>query len=254
MKVRQAKLEDIDRLADIDLDLFGKAYGDALPQKSEVVAMLTKRLVNNFGSMYVAEVDGVVEGFVTGFRTNVPYESFVSWEHSTADGTLDGKVDRDGRYGYVANMTIKHEAVVLGGEEMLLANLFASAIRDGLEYAYFVARMPHFKRWIEKQEKNGNGVTNDKTLQQHAEFYLEHRNQDGKRYDPQLRMYEGLGFQLKRMVADAFEDDASMNYGVVFTADVPPGAALKRIKPVRQLMSAGLRLAAKDPRILKKVF
>lgn len=252
--VRLANIDDMGRLADIDLELFGKAYGDALPPKSEVVDMLTKRFNNSPATMHVAELEGIVEGFVTGFLTNVPLEDFVSWEECTANGTLDGKVDPNGKYAYVANMTIKHEAVKNGAEDMLLANLFADGIGFGIEYAYFVARMPHFKRWLEVQDKLGKGINEDNTLQQSAERYLDLRIADGRRYDPQLRMYEGLGFELKRLVPKGFEDEASMDYGVVFKADVPPSARLKKIKPVRQATAAALRLVAKNPRLLRRVF
>lgn len=248
--VREANFDDIDRLADIDLLLFDKAYGTEKPEKQEVVDMLHQRLANNPGWMFVAEMNGQVEGFVTAFRTNVPLEDFVSWEHSTNNGTLEGKVDANGKYGYVANMTIKHEAVEQGAEDMLLANLFANGIAHGVEYAYFVSRMPHFKRWL---EANDRLTTNEAELQSAAEEYLELRNEDGKRYDPQVSMYESYGFKLKRMVPKAFEDDASMDYGVVFKAEIPPSPALKKIKPIRLALAGTLRQVAKHPKLLRKV-
>jgi hypothetical protein len=250
VSVRVATSADIDRLADIDLLLFDKAYGDTKPEKKEVVEMLTQRLANNPGWMFVSEVNGVVEGCVTAFRTNVPIEDFTSWENSTANGTLEGKVDPKGKYAYVANMTIKHEAVELGAEDMLLAYTFANGIRDGVEYGYFVSRMPYFKRWLDSQQ---DGHT-DGNIQGLAEQYLElRREEDGKRYDPQLRMYENYGFKLGRMVPDAFEDDASLGFGVVFKAAVPPNETLKRIKPLRSIIAYTLRQAAKHPKLLAKV-
>jgi hypothetical protein len=250
ISVRQAKATDIERLADLDLLLFDKAYGTKKPQKQEVVEGFTKRLNNAKGWMFVAEVNGAIEGFVTGFRTSQPIEEFESWENCTANGTLDGKVDPKGKYVYVANLTVKHEAVELGAEDMLLANLFANGIRDGIEYGYFISRMPHFKRWLESQGvPNHEGDTNKL-----AENYLNLRQSNGKRYDPQLRGYENYGYKMKQMVANAFDDDASLNYGVLFQADVPPSGVLKKIKPIRSLMATGLRQAAKSPKLLTKCF
>jgi hypothetical protein len=250
VNVRNATFDDIDRLADIDLILFDKAYGTAKPEKQEIVDMLEQRLANNPGWMFVAEVNNQVEGFVTAFRTNTPVEGFESWEHSTANGTLEDKVDPSGKYGYVANMTIMHDAVELGAEDMLLANLFANGIESGLEYAYFIGRMPHFKRWL---EANDALTTDAVELQKLAEQYIDLKNEDGKRYDPQVRMYEGFGFHMKRMVAKAFEDDASMDYGIVFQADIPPTEALKKFAPVRILTANVLRQVAKHPKLLAKV-
>lgn len=251
LKVRKAQLSDIERLADIDLLLFDKAYGQEQPQKDEIVESFTKRYLNNPDWMFVAELNGEVEGFVSAFKTNVPIEDFVSWEHSTADGTLEGKVVPKGKYVYVTNMTIKHEAVELGADDMLLANLFANGIRDGVEYGYFISRMPYFKRYLESE----GIVPSDKAdLEKQAHQYVELRREDGKRYDSQLRMYESFGFELKRTVPDSFQDDASMDFGVICKADVPPSEFLKKIAPVRYAISTALRLAAKNPKVLKKVF
>ncbi|HVV66859.1 MAG TPA: hypothetical protein VHB72_02165 [Candidatus Saccharimonadales bacterium] len=249
VKVRTATDEDLDRLADIDLLLFDRAYGTEKPDKQEVVDMLRQRLHNNPGWMFVSEVDGVVEGFVSAFPTDKPLEEFTSWEDSTANGTLEGRVKPHGKYGYVTNMTIKHEAVELGAEDMLLANLFAKGIENGMEYGYFVARMPHLKRWVESQ---GVAPTSE-NKQELAEQYMELKREDGKRYDPQLRMYEGYGFKPQRMVADAFEDDASLDFGVVFRANVPLPAPLRKIKPVRKLAAFALRQLAKKPKLLQKL-
>jgi hypothetical protein len=250
LTVRHAKPEDISALADIDLLLFDKAYGTEKPEKQEIVDMLTKRLENAKDWMFVGELDGEIAGFVTAFRTNKSLENFVSCEDSTNHGTLEDRVDPDGKYVYVANMTIKHEAVEQGADTMLLANLFANAIRDGAEYGYFIARMPHFKRWL--QAEGVDLGTAD--IQSLAEKYLElRRPEDNKRQDPQLRMYEDDGFKLKRMVPNAFEDDASMNYGVVFKAAIPPIETIKKIKPARLAIAALLRQAAKHPKLLEKV-
>jgi hypothetical protein len=250
VKVRKATLDDIDRLADLDLLLFDKAYGEKQPPKEEIVAMLTKRYENNPDWMFVAEMDGTVEGYVTAFRTSKSAEEFESWEESTAEGTLEGKVDPKGEYLYVANMTIKHEAVEQGAEERLLANLFAKGIGEGCRYGYFTGRMPHFKRWLDDQ---GIKPTAE-NKQQLAEKYLElRREEDGKRYDPQVRMYEQYGFKPQRMVADAFDDEASLNFGVVYKATPPLQNIVRKIKPLRTLVGYSLRQLAKKPKILRKV-
>jgi len=250
--VRKAQLEDIDRLADIDLELFDQAYGEALPNKQDVVEMLTSRWENAKGWMFVAEQNGQVEGFVTAFRTNKSSEDFESWEDSTANGTLEGKVDPKGKYVYVANMTIKHEAVVQGAKDMLLANLFANAIHEGgVEYGYWESRMPQFKEWL---DATGREAASDEELDQLAHEYSQLTREDGKRYDWQLRMYESDGFKLKNLVANAFNDQASMNYGAVFYVPCPPKPdILKRIAPIRKSYAVALRAIAKNPKLLAKV-
>lgn len=254
-KVRQASLDDIDRLADIDLALFSGAYGEELPTKESVVEMLTQRYQNCPEWMLVTEMDGEVEGFVSAFPNNVPFEDFVSWEQSTANGTLDGKVDRGGKYAYVTNMTINHNAVLAGAREMLAASLLANAIELGTEYAYFESRMPHFRSWLDEQIEAGNMLEPKKdSLQQAAEDYMNLRREDGRRYDAQLRMYERFGYKLARVVPDAFKDEASLNFGVICKAEIPPNnPTLKKIMPLRKAMAGGLRTIAKSPSIIQKV-
>jgi hypothetical protein len=249
--VRHAKLDDVERLADLDLSLFKKAYGKAPPDKADLMEMFTSRIANNPNWMFVAELDGVVEGFVTAFRTNVPLENFVSWEHSTADGTLDDKVDPHGKYGYVVNMTIGPTAVKAGAEDMLLANLFANGISAGLEYAYFVSRMPLFRRWLLTQ--NISPITSDESnLNDLAQQFSELRR-DGKLRDPELKMYESFGFKREQLVPNGFQDEASLNYGVVLKAEIPAQGRFAHLKPVRTAMAFGLRQVAKHPKLLKKV-
>jgi len=249
IKVRHATLNDIDRLADIDLELFRKAYGEDIPPHEEVTTMLKKRYLNNPDWMFVSEVDGQVEGFVSAFRTNVASENFESWEKSTANGTLDDKVDPDGKYIYVTNMTIKSDAVRLGAEGMLLANLFANGIEAGVEYAYFISRVPYFKHWLKKK---GLELTDGDELQRIAEEYVNMRRRDGSRRDPELRIYEKLGYSLERTVPEAFQDEASLNFGVICKVDAPKNK-LMTIKPARLAYAAALRRVAKHPKLLGKV-
>lgn len=254
IKARLARPEDIDRMADIDLELFDKAYGEEKPSKQEVVDMLTRRLENGGDCMFVAELDGKVEGFVSAFRTDSSADEFSSWEYSTNNGTLDGKVAPDGKYLYVTNMTIRNNASKAGAKEMLLANMFAYAIEAGVEYGYFESRMPLFKRWLDRQTKNGLEVDDNEALDSIAEQYMDLRMDNGKRYDPLLRMYEGYGYHIDRLVPDAFSDDASLGYGVICKADIPPvHSRLKQFKAVRRAYAGAVRLAAKSPKLIQKV-
>lgn len=63
-------------------------------------------------------------------------------------------------------------------------------------------------------------------------------------------MYEGDGFKLGEPVAGAFDDEASLNFGVVCKAAVP-GSGL--VYPARKMLAAALRQVAKHPKLLEKV-
>ncbi len=249
-KIRTAKLDDLERLTEIDIKLFRKAYGAELPDQKDVYEMLKKRYLNNPDWMFVAEVDGVIEGFVSAFPTNVSKEEFVSWEESTANGTLDGKVNPEGKYAYLTNMTINSEAVKLGAEEMLLGNLLAKCISEGTEYGYFISRIPSFKRYVARNQIN---VENAEDLRLVAEEYANSRRKNGKRRDPELNMYENLGCNLERTVQDAFSDDASLNFGVVCSVMNPIKNKITDIKPIRLTAGLILRKISNHKKILNKV-
>jgi hypothetical protein len=154
-------------------------------------------------------------------------------------------------------MTIKRDAVKAGAEGILLASLLANAAEAGVEYAYFVSRMPHFKQWVEREVKAGKREPfgpKSEDLQTAAEYYFELRDEDGKRYDPQLKMYESFGYKLERVVAEAFDDDASYNYGVVGKADIPPSNVFKKVKLARKAVALALRCMAKYPKVATKLF
>lgn len=242
--VRTAREEDIDRLVDIDLEAFDSSYGEAAPDRSEVTEMFRRRLANAGRWMVVVEKDGQVEGFATAFRTDKPVDQFVSWEESTNNGTLDDRVNPEGKYAYVANMTVNREAGVSSAMDALLLSLMANVIEEGgVEHAYFEARMPGFAEWAATKQDTSNS-----DIHALAREYADSRREDGKRIDWQLRMYEGLGYELRRLVPDAFSDAASLDYGALFKAAIP--AVARAPRPVRQAAAGVMRFVSRHPRIL----
>jgi hypothetical protein len=253
--VRKAKLKDMERLAELDLSLFKKSYGAEKPTKESLIEMFTKRYTNNPKWMFVTEVDGQVEGFVTGFRTNKSKDDFISWEDCTANGTLDGCVDQKGKYAYIVNMTIAPGAVNAGAEDKILATLFAKTIESGVEYAYFSSRMPIFRSWLKyKQGINPESDIPEDELFELATKYVNTRKENGDRLDYELQGYENYGYTLGRIVPNGFQDNASMNFGVITTASIPPNNFLKRAMPIRKLIGGSLRYVANHhPTLLAKV-
>lgn len=259
--IRRATLDDIYSLADLDLRLFEGAYGEEPPTHGEVVSMFTRRFVNNPDGMFVAVVNGEIKGFVTAFLTNKPIEDFKSWEDSTANGTLDGRVDPHGKYLYVTNLTMDTHGTG-NALDSLLASAFAMGIEHGVEYGYFCSRMPGFRRWATaRAEELGVEVPNGEELDIWANEYTHlTRTVKSKRgvqvrpLDRQLSFYTGLGLELTHAVPNAFEDYDSMNYQVPVKAHVPGFAAWSRhIKPARIAIAAGLREVARHPKVLAKV-
>lgn len=260
VRVRKANLADAERMAEIDLSRYKRVYGENPPSKEEATNIFTHAIENaGPGWTYVCEVDGKTEGLVNAFRTNKSMDEFVSWEDCTADGTLDGRVDPNGKYVYAANLTVNPNAMKCGGEDMLIANLMAQAIQEGIEYGYFISRMPIFSAWVKRQTRlqNVEPEISPETLDDLAYRYANTKEVIGGkevRIDHELRMYEELGFKIGRVVRNGFQDPQSMNYGVLCKVDVPPKGVMKKSKLVRGGLATGLRLIAKSPKVLEKTF
>jgi hypothetical protein len=147
----------------------------------------------------------------------------------------------------------------LEGEDMLIANLMAQGIQEGIEYGYFISRMTIFSAWVKRQIRHGE-VHSDISAEALDNLAVQYANSkdvvDGKevRTDYELRMYEELGFQMGRVIRDGFQDPPSMNYGVLFRADVPPKGVMKKSKLIRYGMANSLRIMARHPKVLAKVF
>lgn len=252
--IRSAVEADIEQIVDLDLKMFRKAYGDKLPSRDEVKEMMTRRLQNlgQGGWMHICVVDGKVEGFITAFLTDKPQERFRSWEDSTNNGTLDGVVRPDGKYVYVANLTVAPQASRHKGRERLMANVFASAIgTTDAEYGYFESRIPRFSRWLNRQDINPSEL-DTATLDAYAQEYVNlTRTVGGKNVavDPQVRMYESAGMHRGVLVPDAFKDPESLDYGIVFKAPIPQVP-----KPFKRLAKSALEIVAKSPKIAAKIF
>jgi N-acetylglutamate synthase-like GNAT family acetyltransferase len=258
--IRKAEHSDIERLAEIDLARFRKAYGINPPTKEEVKDMLTRRLYNSPDLMFVSELDGKVEGFITGFLTNKPMESFTTWEETTNNGTLDGVVDPEGKVMYIVNMTVNPNAAKKTGAEMLEASLMAYALEHGVDYGYFVSRMPQFKQWLKKKQVSDEMLKDEIKLDALAEEYAySTKVVNGKdvRTDLELRMYESAGFKLVKVVRGGFSDEASLDYGVACRVDVPPEKLLRflcRSSLVSKATAGFLRFAIKHPALLEKIW
>lgn len=260
LTVRNATQEDIGALAALDLRLFKGAYGDKRPAMGEVITMLSKRLDNNPDGMFVVTVGDEPKGFVTAFRTNVPVDEFRSWEQSTANGSLEGVVERDGKYLYIANLTVDTRGAA-GATDMLLARVVAQAVGGGVEYGYFCSRIPGFRRWAEAQAKeSGSALAEGAALHELARQYasltrkVDNKGKKMRPYDPELSMYESRGFERVKLVPGGFSDYKSMGYEVLFKAAVPGFAAwTKNIKPLRLAFAAGIRKLASHPRLLGKL-
>lgn len=253
--IRDATVADLDRLTELDLMMFDGAYGESVPDYDETREMFARRLANIGlgGHMLVCEVDGEVNGFGSYFRTDKPWEEFVSWEDSTNNGTLEGVVAPEGRYAYVPNMTVAPKASQVRGMQKIMVNLVGRAIYDGIDYGYFVSRVPELTKWLQSEGYDYRNMTIaelDKLALQYS--LLKETSSRGKSepMDYELRTYTRSGFEQGKLVKAGFSDKESLDYGVTFKAPIPFNRAPR---PVRSAVKVGLSLAARSTVLMSKI-
>lgn len=233
-RFRSARLEDIPAIVALD----ASRYEDVTTEyAADPAAMFERRLANAPDWFWVMED---YAGAIVGILSTAPVAhgpaDFVSWEHSTADGTLDGVVDPKGEFVYVVALTTSEEVGKSGDEDRLIAYGLGAGIRRGYSVAYFSGRMPgyHYHPELTPQA-----------------YYDAKTEIDGRKValDKQIRLYESLGMRRIRLVENGFEADwKSSGYGVLFQYDLPFARP-----PLSWLMGTLLQMAVQRPWLWARV-
>lgn len=231
LKVRLAQPTDLDGILAVDHERYGKIGEEVAASHPMMEERI--RISNEVGSgwFWVAEQQRKIVGILSLQPTSRKPKDFVSWETSTDNGRLTRTFDERGKYLYVVALTAAHSAPKYT-VDLLTINGLAKWLETGKGTVYFCSRMPGYHLHNE-----------DMT----AEEYFGAKCSDGKPLDPQLRMYQSMGFRPKRLVANAFSGDwESGEYGVLFVGENP----LQKM-PFRKLIAAMVRLLAKRRTMVK---
>ncbi|MDB5166441.1 MAG: family N-acetyltransferase [Candidatus Saccharibacteria bacterium] len=269
-KLRAATEQDIDAIVDVDMKSFSAVYAGYDQDPETLRAELTETFRGRFekvggGWMPVLEKDGEIVGFMTCCPTNKTPDEFKSWEDTTDNGTLENTYDPDGKNIYVVTLSVLPEGSA--GKDMLFADQIGKMMREGYECGFFESRMPGMRSWLNRQMKKSGREIDDLSTEEKDAFAEQYFNLKsvvgGKevRYDRLLRLYERVGCNCIKMVPDAYQDEPSMNYGVVCVYDgqeLFDGSVLPFKLPQNRLTrwAAGglMQLAARSPKATNKFF
>lgn len=265
-KPRDVRMEDIPTLVDIDMRTFRnvyKHYGKSDEVlKQELLVKFTDR-INLVGKDWVQVLegdDGNLYGFMMNCPTSKPPEDFTSWEDTTDNGTLETTFDPDGEYLYVVSLSVLPEATKVDAQDMLFMATIGKLVAAGTTQAYFESRLPNFKRWVKsycrENEYEFDALTDEDKDSLASKYYQLKTNIDGKEValDPLLRLYEGVGCKFEKVVPDAYQDDLSMNYGVVCVFDNPMPGILQKSRLASKACGKAIGMLSKYQRIAEKVF
>lgn len=256
-RIRHPIESDLPSMLHVEFERYPTFYKGDYKKKEQIEAKFRKRIEIAHKWMWVLLQDETVVGFISGQPTNEEPESFESWEKSTNNGTLEGTYYENGKNIYVVNLDVRRSATKMNGQYLLMAALGAKLVREGKEKVVFESRMPGFRDWLFKVRKMEPAVWQHLSAEQklrEAEKYTSLTTmKDGKEvlYDKLLRFYEGGGFTFVKVYPNAFEDNESLNFGVLCVGLNPVPRRL-RVLPVNIVVSGAFRLIGKNQKLFEK--
>ena len=264
MNVRPAMYRDLERLVEVDMQAFRSVYRHYDVSLTELKADLFDKFQQRFervGSKWIAvlEKDKQVVGFLTACPTSKPPEDFVSWEDTTDSGTLASTYDPDGKYLYAVSLSVVPEGSKLAGQDMLMVDLISKVI-EGDYTAYFESRLPGLKRWMHRRCREGGSTLDslsEAQKQTYAEDYFRLNTQflpGDKPIDPLLKIYHAMGAYFPRLVPNAYQDELSMNYGVVAVYENPLPSFLNKSPKLRKSAALAVRGISRSHYLTKRIF
>ncbi len=266
-RVREYRSDDLDSMVELDMASFKKVYSEYDKSEDEMRQELKSQFatrIEKTGSEWVQiledENSGKLLGFLMSCPTSKKPEDFESWEDTTDDGTLETTFDPEGENIYVVSLTMASNTFGKGYPDMLYANLAAKGVKMGYSRAFFEARLPGLKRWVERQcdeKKIDFDALSKEQKDRFADEYFNLKKVDKKGkevpYDPLIRSFSKLGCNFVKVIPEAYKDEPSMNYGVVTTFENPLPQQLKNNKPVRHLAASAIKFSS-QPNKLKNIW
>ncbi len=265
LKERAVTREDIAQLVEVDMIAFANVYkdyelkGDAL--RADLIEKFTGRFDMVGGDwMRLVERDGIIAGFMTCCPTSKTPEDFESWEKTTDNGTLESTYDPDGENVYVVSLSML-PGVGEAARNMLFTNQIGKLIEGGRKRAFFESRLPGLGAWAQRECKESGRDYENLTKDEQMElaeryFHSTKTNSKGKEVplDRLIRIYDGAGCRFTRVVADAYDDAQSMNFGAVGIFENPLPESLQKNLFARKVVGKTVQAVAKSRWLMSKAF
>jgi hypothetical protein len=263
-KSRGATEADIERLVDVDMHAFESVYRNYGMSKEELRADLIEKFRGRLEMvggdwMRVVEKDGIIAGFMTCCPTSKSPEDFESWEKTTDNGTLKTTYDPDGKNVYVVSLSML-PGVGEGARNMLFADQIGKIIEGGHERAFFESRLPGLGAWARRecreQGTEFDALSKAEQKELAERYFATTKTVKGKEVpiDRLIRIYTGAGCKFTRVVADAYDDAPSMNFGAVGVFENPLPKAVRNNRLVGKIVGKSVQMLAKSHWLMQKVF
>lgn len=269
VKVRTSRPDDLDALAEVDVDSFWQVYKNYGKSRADMIAEMKEKFRNRleligYDWLQILECgdkEKEMIGFMMCCPTSKQPEDFISWEDTTDNGTLATTYDPNGHNVYVVSLTMAQGTLHTEAQNMLYGNLMGKFISGGFDRAFFESRLPGLRAWVGQAAAASGRKVEDissEELDGMAEHYLHLTKKDkhGKdvAYDPLIRTFSTVGCEFVKVVPNAYQDEPSMNYGVVSVFNNPLPKWSRKAPLIASGVGSMLRAASRSYKLMKKVF
>lgn len=189
---REAVVGDIEGIASLEKKVWGK--------NAATVGNLENRIKTFSRGNIVAVLDNKIVGYVCGvIISRSAAKSYATWYDYTDNGDAKKVFDPNGDLLFGVSLTVDNDVRNRGLGSNLLINIARMCIENNLKSGILGGRIPFYYK------KRGMPV----------EEYLQLKNDEGKIFDPELRLYKRMGLQVVKVQSNYFKDPESLDYGVI---------------------------------------
>lgn len=206
LKIRQAGLDDIPQMVEIDHKAWWSEVAFTAGQfRSQIerypAGVLVAEIVENEHSRLV--------GTICGLRVNSSFADRVhTWHEATGDGYFTTH-DPNGNVAFGANLSVLPEFERKGIGDKLFGYAAEVLVRDDMRYLVLGGRLPGLAEHNKRLANHGLPPVT-------GEEYADLKDEQGRVLDDELRFYLKQPFlEMIRVLPEYFPDPDSENYGVL---------------------------------------
>jgi ribosomal protein S18 acetylase RimI-like enzyme len=216
---RQATNEDVLLISDLEKKVWGQNAASVENLKSRIKTFPNGNIVAVLGGRMVGYVSGVI--ISTEFA-----DKCKTWYDYTDSGNARKCFDPNGNLLFGTSLTVDNSIRNSGIGSTLLIHIARMCIENNLRAGILGGRIPNYYK-----KKNMKVMD-----------YLKLKNESGKIYDPELRLYLRMGLKIVKIQKNYFKDPESLDYGVILEWKNPFYSVTRRLPFLAKPLSMLFRL------------
>lgn len=189
---RQAIIEDVPAIVSLEERVWGANAASAENLKSRINTFPKGNII----ALFKGDVVGYVSGVII---SRSAAENYKTWYDYTDNGNARSVFDPNGDLLFGTSLTVDPGVRNRGLGSNLLINIARMCIENNLKSGILGGRIPYYYK-----KKN-----------MPIDEYMKLKGDDGRIFDPELRLYKRMGLRVVKVQENYFKDPESLDYGVI---------------------------------------